>query len=112
MAMFIMPTVSPMRTSTAIATTASFGARYVQQLRLGFHRGHGELDGRDHPPCFPQVLEDNAQQAVQQLLFDFGDVALNVDGGFARTAQQHFQNGENQRGVQLQHSLTVIRFQP
>ena len=78
MAIFIIPTVSPMRTSTPIGHHGFVGREDVQQLRLGFHGFDGEIDLGNALPGLPQVVQNDAEEAVQQLLFDLGDIALNA----------------------------------
>ena len=109
MAIFIMPTVSPMRTSTPIGNDRLVGRQNVQQLRLGLHRFDGEIHRGDALPGLAQIVQNDAEQAVQQFLLDLGDVALDGAGGFSGAAQQHFQNGKDQRRIQFQHAVAVVR---
>ena len=84
------------------------GRQQVQQLRLGLHALDGEIDVGDGFPGFPQILQDDAEQAVQQPLLDFGDVAL--DGGRALPVPPSSisRMGKTSAGIQFQHAVAIV----
>ena len=45
--------------------------------------------------------------AGEQALFDFRDVALDVDTAFAGAAEEHLDDGKDQRGIQFQYPIAI-----
>ena len=50
-------------------------------------------------------MQNDAEQAVEQALLDFGDLAANGGGSLAVAAQQHFQHGNVSDGFSSSTAL-------
>jgi hypothetical protein len=87
------------------------GRQQMQQLWLGVHAFDGEIYVRDPFPGLPQILQNNAEQTVQQTLLDFRNVALDGRRALPGAAQQHLEDGKHQAGVQFQHTVAIVRAQ-
>ncbi len=50
------------------------GRQHTEKLGLGFDRMNRELDGSHRLPGLFQVVQNDAEQAIEQFLFNFGDL--------------------------------------
>jgi hypothetical protein len=99
MAMFVIPAASPHPHFHApIETTASFGARLWSNC--GSVSMFSIVIFRDAAPRLTLIVQNDAKEAVEQLLLDLGRFPLYA-------AQQHLENGKNQRPVQFERAIAV-----
>src|SRR6266704_1402705 len=72
------------------------GSQDLQQLRLGLAALYAEGDGGDSLPCLAQIVQDDAEQGVEDALLDLGGFPVH-DSALSIAAQQHFQQRKHQR---------------
>ena len=105
--MFIIPTLSPMRISTAMVTTASLGARICRNC------GSVSIDSMEKSICvIPFQASRRSRRMIRnspssRTLLDFGDLPLQIDQ-LSIAPEQNFENRErsarsSSRGLRCRH---------
>ncbi len=88
------------------------GRQDLEQLRLGFVTLDGEIQRRDGVPGGTQIMQDYAQQPFENALLDLRYFARQFDCGLAGAAKEHFENREDERRIDLQDRVAVVRPHP
>ena len=63
-------------------------------------------------PSLAQIVEDDAENAFEDALLDFGDLAGDFHRGFCVASEQHLEDGEDERGVHFEDGTAFERLHP
>src|ERR1019366_9212957 len=87
------------------------GRQNLQELGLSLNGVDRKIDIGYKCPGFPQIAQNQPEQAVEEHLLYLRDLPLSTELHLAVTAEENLENRKNKRRIKFQNRITVIRFQ-